>query len=129
MPPQSAASSEEALRFLLHYPWPGNVRELENTLEQALVLCQGEEPPICRAPDGESAAGGRLTGSLMRRCTGGPRTRIYPARPEWTEGRNRGGDLLQIDRKTLYRKLVEWQRGVNGYRISSGRLCITLISS
>ncbi|MGE5849136.1 MAG: sigma-54-dependent transcriptional regulator [Candidatus Methylomirabilota bacterium] len=32
----------EALELLLRYPWPGNVRELENTIERALLFCDGE---------------------------------------------------------------------------------------
>jgi two-component system response regulator AtoC len=33
--------SPEAMELLLAYSWPGNVRELENTIERAMVLCDG----------------------------------------------------------------------------------------
>jgi DNA-binding NtrC family response regulator len=35
--------SEEAKRALLDHPWPGNVRELQNSLERAVILCDGTE--------------------------------------------------------------------------------------
>jgi DNA-binding NtrC family response regulator len=31
-----------ALQALLSYHWPGNIRELENTLERAVLLCEGD---------------------------------------------------------------------------------------
>ncbi len=34
--------SSEALDLLVRYGWPGNIRELENTIERAMVLCEGE---------------------------------------------------------------------------------------
>jgi DNA-binding NtrC family response regulator len=33
----------EALSLLDKYHWPGNVRELENTIERAIILCEGKK--------------------------------------------------------------------------------------
>ncbi len=33
--------SSQAMEILLRYKWPGNVRELENTIQRAVVLCEG----------------------------------------------------------------------------------------
>ncbi|MGB2769664.1 MAG: sigma-54 dependent transcriptional regulator [Candidatus Zixiibacteriota bacterium] len=35
--------SGEALSLLDKYHWPGNVRELENTIERAIILCEGKK--------------------------------------------------------------------------------------
>ena len=34
--------SRDALNLLEKYHWPGNVRELENTIERAIILCNGK---------------------------------------------------------------------------------------
>ncbi|MBI4170004.1 MAG: sigma-54-dependent Fis family transcriptional regulator [Acidobacteria bacterium] len=34
--------SPEALKRLQEYRWPGNVRELENSIERAVLMCEGE---------------------------------------------------------------------------------------
>jgi DNA-binding NtrC family response regulator len=105
--------SAEAVRLLLQYPWPGNVREFENTLERALVLCQGEEITLADLPPhltGSMAPLGGLQEALVRRCTLADLERHYILLAlEWTQGkRTDAAELLGIDRKTLYRKLVEY---------------------
>jgi len=43
--------SEAALDRLVHHPWPGNVRELENSLERAVVLCEGDVVEVRDLPE------------------------------------------------------------------------------
>ena len=46
--------STPAIDMLMAYHWPGNVRELENTIERAVLVCDGNVvhghhlPPRCR---------------------------------------------------------------------------------
>jgi len=35
--------SKEALALMERYHWPGNVRELENSIERAIILCEGKK--------------------------------------------------------------------------------------
>ena len=55
-----------------------------------------------------------LQAALMRRCSLADLEREYILLAlEWTEGKKaEAADLLQIDRKTLYRKLVEYGKEV-----------------
>jgi two-component system response regulator AtoC len=43
--------SPEAMEALLAYSWPGNVRELENTIERAMVLCEGSRIEVAILED------------------------------------------------------------------------------
>lgn len=115
---QARRLSEAALRLFLHYPWPGNVRELENTLERALVLCQAEEITPADLPDHLTGRQPQMLGlqaALVRGYSLADLERAYILLAlEWTSGRKtEAADLLRIDRKTLYRKLTEYERGVN----------------
>jgi two-component system response regulator AtoC len=59
--------TDEAMALLTAYHWPGNVRELENTIEQAMVLCDAPliearffAAKVARAGAGLSGAGGGI---------------------------------------------------------------------
>src|SRR5687768_5312052 len=41
----------DAMRILMDHNWPGNVRELENTIERAVVLCNGDRVTPELLPD------------------------------------------------------------------------------
>ncbi len=45
-----AGVTETVMNAFLAYAWPGNVRELRNTLERAVIVCDGAlvEPKHCR---------------------------------------------------------------------------------
>ncbi len=45
--------SAEAMNALVHHDWPGNIRELENTIQRAMLLCEGSliEPPHITFPE------------------------------------------------------------------------------
>jgi DNA-binding NtrC family response regulator len=111
-PPMSF--KQAALKTLLAYPWPGNVRELENVVERAVALAEGSEiglddlPPQVRERRGVDV----LAGALARNLTLSDLEREYIARMLQAEGGNktRAAQRLGLDRKTLYRKLEEYER-------------------
>lgn len=109
-----AGLTPEVQQALHQRDWPGNVRELEHTLERALVLSRGAPistehitmdtnpnsvDPLAQLPleDGMHALVSRLERSLIERAlvqAGGNRTRA--------------AEILQINRRLLYDKLLEY---------------------
>jgi len=48
--------SESVLNAFQSYSWPGNVREMRNTLERAIIVCDGavSKPNTCRQDSASS---------------------------------------------------------------------------
>ena len=104
--------SESALALLVRHSWPGNVRELENAIERAVILARGEQ--ILPEDFPSTITGGRddystLEKALEQQLSLEELERHYISRVLEQTGGNkyRAAQILEIDRKTLYRKLTQ----------------------
>ncbi len=102
--------SPEVMRFLMDYPWPGNIRELENVIERSVYLSEDGVVRIKDLPDEMLAVrdveeGFRFAEEksldelqrqyiehILERCGG---------------NKKRAAEILGVNRKTIYRKLLE----------------------
>lgn len=107
--------SEATLGLLLDYAWPGNVRELENIMERAVTLAQGpivtpnDLPAAIRDAQGDRHLVEESAEQLLRLED---LEHLYIQRMlEKTKGNKfKAAQILDIDRKTLYRKLGEMKK-------------------
>lgn len=115
--------SRETLEFFLNYSWPGNVRELENSVERSVLLCDQGEIQLKHLLLVENSLDqtrpldkGQIRGLPSFREE---RTEVLTIEELtrrhilWVLERNLGAKdktarMLGIDRKTLYRKLTEY---------------------
>ena len=117
--------SKEALRALINYEWSGNVRELENAIERAVIIASGrqielddlpeaiskrafESLAIVRQERARAAASGNKIGIdiEMPATMDEIEKQVIEATLDYTDGdKSRAARLLNIGRKTLYRKL------------------------
>jgi two-component system response regulator HydG len=106
--------TEKALSRLRRYDWPGNVRELENAIERAVIITQGLMITVDDLPDGvrgaESEVDARKSveveiGTTMDEVE----KRLILETLTYTRGdKSRTAQILGIGRKTLYRKLQQY---------------------
>ncbi len=103
--------SPEAGKLLLSYGWPGNVRELKNVVRRAVLLCEAEkitteELGINAAFDiASSSPDGDSPNSLEDATKQVERELILKALEQTGGNKIKAAKLLQMNRKTLYRKL------------------------
>nr|MBA3465265.1 sigma-54-dependent Fis family transcriptional regulator [Deltaproteobacteria bacterium] len=107
----SAAAAER----MLAYEWPGNVRELGNCIERAVALAHFEEIQVEDLPE-------KIRNQQTRRSTSmqGPdhpelmsleeveRRHVLRVLEACEGNRTDAAKILDLDRKTLYRKLLRW---------------------
>ncbi|MGI8811370.1 MAG: sigma 54-interacting transcriptional regulator [Pyrinomonadaceae bacterium] len=123
--------SKDALRALINYEWSGNVRELENAIERAIIIASGRQIELDDLPEkiskrafeahamarqerAKAAGEGRdisLEISLPASMDEIER-HVINATLDYADGdKSRASRLLNIGRKTLYRKLEQYENG------------------
>lgn len=122
-----ARISPEAAALLQAYSWPGNVRELRNTMEKMVVLAHGDVLTVDDVPAnirGEAVQSGlAVTGAkpvvLIDDVTASEslaeleKRKILAALDVANGNRSKAALALGISRRTLHRKLNEWNHEEN----------------
>ena len=106
----------DARKLLLEYTWPGNVRELENTIERAMVLCDGDVIDAHDLPERLREALDPVqvqlaTGELSVKKTTAAIEEILIRRAlQKTRGnRTRAAELLEISHRALLYKIKDYK--------------------
>ncbi|HKL57794.1 MAG TPA: sigma-54 dependent transcriptional regulator [Sphaerochaeta sp.] len=103
--------SNGAKKALLSYEWPGNIRELRNSIESAVVLTRSsvieveDLPPSVRLTDNSS----QLSLDVGITLAEAEKQLILSTLVMCGGNKTRSAEVLGIGRKTLHRKLQEYQ--------------------
>jgi DNA-binding NtrC family response regulator len=118
---QGLELAPEAARALQEYSWPGNVRELQNTIERAVILCDGK---MIRREDLNFAFEKRqqsddfvhmidLSGSLTdvsgRASRAAEKIKIKQALELSNWNKTHAAEILDVSYKTLLNKVKEYE--------------------
>jgi transcriptional regulator with PAS, ATPase and Fis domain len=111
-----AAVSEAVLNLFQNYSWPGNVRELRNTLERAVIVCDGAVIETKYLPPGFGQATIRTLSEDSDAIHLGVGTTVEEAERRLilktieatSNNKTRAAEILGISLKTLHNKLKEY---------------------
>ena len=123
--------SKDAIQALITYDWPGNVRELENAIERAVIIASGRQIELEDLPDAISKIAlqerDRIKVERAKAASEGRTTTFQITVPssmeeierqaieatlDYTDGdKSHAARALGIGRKTLYRKLEQYNGG------------------
>jgi DNA-binding NtrC family response regulator len=102
---------DKARSLIYAYDWPGNVRELRNCVESSVVMCrnrvitEADLPPTLR--NGNDLSWIRIPlGTDMAEAE---KIVILDTLSSMQGNKSKTADLLKITRKTLYRKLADYE--------------------
>ncbi len=102
-----------ATASLIRYPWPGNVRELQNAIQSSVILCRenrlmlADLPPRIAGTDQNISNDFNQAVAQRRSLEELERQYVRMVLASVNGNKSEAAAILQIDRKTLYRKLEE----------------------
>ncbi len=96
--------SPEALGVLSRYSWPGNVRELQNVIHRTLLLCKKD----VIEPDDLPPDLVEVRQNDSQRLADVERNHILDVLKKVGGQRRKAAEILAVDPKTLYRKLLSY---------------------
>jgi DNA-binding NtrC family response regulator len=111
-----AAVSEAVMNLFTNYTWPGNVRELRNTIERAIIVCDGGIIETKHLPPGFGHAILRTSAHDPDAIRLGVGTTVGEAEKililktleSTSNNKTRAAEILGISLKTLHNKLKEY---------------------
>lgn len=111
-----ATVSEAVFNMFRNYSWPGNVRELRNTLERAVIVCDGAVIETKHLPPGFGQAPARAVADDPDAIRLGVGTTVGEAEKllilktleSTNNNKTRAAEVLGISLKTLHNKLKEY---------------------
>jgi DNA-binding NtrC family response regulator len=111
-----AGVSEAVLNVFRNYSWPGNVRELRNTLERAVIVCDGAVVETKHLPPGFGQTTVRTSAEDPDAVRLGVGTTVGEAEKllilktleATSNNKTRAAEILGISLKTLHNKLKEY---------------------
>lgn len=108
--------SPAARKAMISYSWPGNIRELKNSVESSVVLAKGNIIQLEDLPAQISEAVPSSSVSIALPTTmDEAEKKVITGMISYCAGNmSRAADLLQIGRKTLYRKISQWKGEESG---------------
>src|SRR6202045_4627987 len=111
-----AGVSEAVLNAFQSYSWPGNVREMRNTLERAIIVCDGAIVETKHLPPGFGQSSLRSSAEDPDAIHLGVGTTVEEAErrlilktiESTSNNKTRAAEILGISLKTLHNKLKEY---------------------
>jgi DNA-binding NtrC family response regulator len=108
--------SDAVMNLFQGYSWPGNVRELRNTLERAVIVCEGSVIETKHLPPGFGHAPARAAAHDPNALHLGVGTTVEEAERQLimktlestNNNKTRAAEILGISLKTLHNKLKEY---------------------
>ncbi len=103
--------TKDAQELLISYDWPGNIRQLENVVERMVVLAKGDKIDIEDVPNNIIKAREKKLSfkeSVYQAKAQIERELLIKVLQEVGNNRTKAARLLEVDRKTLQKKIKEY---------------------